>query len=170
MVAHPTQTVPNQEGKQIMANTETVHLSMTPQEADSLAYVLMTSLHTVSMLDRERTDAANAANALFKQLGYGHGTNEQGERVEWGKKVTVSNEELAKAAVIKIASEDEYWRPGDERLVTVEAVSYGHFKFSVAGMHTDYGCVRIQDGKADVFYHDDETMVSCEVCTWPAGS
>jgi hypothetical protein len=85
MVAHTTQTVPNQEGKQIMANTETVHLSMTPQEADSLAYVLMTSLHTVSMLDSERTDAANIANATFKQLGYGHGCDAHGERVEWAE-------------------------------------------------------------------------------------
>jgi hypothetical protein len=66
-----------------MPNQETIHLSMTPQEADSLAYVLMTSLHTVSMLDRERTDAANIANETFKQLDYGHGTNEQGDRVEW---------------------------------------------------------------------------------------
>ena len=66
-----------------MANQETIHLSQTPQEADSTAYVLMTALHTVSMLPHERTDVTNAANALFRQLGYGHGTNERGERVEW---------------------------------------------------------------------------------------
>jgi hypothetical protein len=68
-----------------MANTETIHLHLTPQEADSLAYVLMASLKTTSMLPRERRDAANSANALFDQLKYGHGTNEQGERVEWEK-------------------------------------------------------------------------------------
>jgi hypothetical protein len=68
-----------------MANQESIHLSLTPNEADSLAYVLMTSLHTVNMLPRERTDAAAIANATFKQLKYGHGTNEQGERVEWSK-------------------------------------------------------------------------------------
>lgn len=64
-------------------NKETVILRMTPQEADSVAYVLMTALHVVSMLDRERTDAADAANILFRQLGYDHGTDTKGERVEW---------------------------------------------------------------------------------------
>ena len=68
-----------------MANQETIHLNLTPQEADSVAYVLMTSLHTVSMLERERKDATNAANELFKQLGYGHGTNDLGDREEWNE-------------------------------------------------------------------------------------
>jgi hypothetical protein len=63
-------------------NTETVELHMTPQEADSVAYVLMTALAHISMLDREQTDAANAANALFKQLGYGHHTDKHGSRIE----------------------------------------------------------------------------------------
>ena len=66
-----------------MANKETIHLSLTAQEGDSVAYVLMTALHTVSMLDRERADATEAANALFKQLGYGHGCDSHGERKEW---------------------------------------------------------------------------------------
>jgi hypothetical protein len=69
-----------------MPNQETIHLNLTEREADSLAYLIMTSLHTVRMLDRERTDAANCANELFKQLKYGHGTNERGERVEWERK------------------------------------------------------------------------------------
>lgn len=68
-----------------MANPETIHLSLTPVEADSVAYVLMTSLRIVNMLDRERTDAASASNALFAQLGYGHGTDRHGARVEWNK-------------------------------------------------------------------------------------
>ena len=68
-----------------MANKETIHLSLTPTEGDSVAYVLMTSLHTVSMLDRERLDVYETANALFKQLGYGHGCDTQGNRVEWKK-------------------------------------------------------------------------------------
>lgn len=66
-----------------MANQETIHLNLTPQEGDSVAYVLMAALHTTTMLPRERKDAAEAANALFKQLGYGHGCDEQGERKEW---------------------------------------------------------------------------------------
>ena len=65
-----------------MPNTENFHLHMTVQEADSIAYLLMTSLRVVSMLDRERKDAHAAANALFKQLGYGHTTDAYGGRVE----------------------------------------------------------------------------------------
>lgn len=63
-------------------NTETIHLRMTPREADSVAWLLMTSLHSVSMLDRERKDATDAANTLFKLLGYGVKTDSQGNRVE----------------------------------------------------------------------------------------
>jgi len=66
-----------------MANQETIHLSLTDREADSVAYVLMTALKNVSMLDREREDATEAANALFKQLKYGHGCDSHGERKEW---------------------------------------------------------------------------------------
>ncbi len=66
-----------------MANTETIHLSLTAQEADSVAYVLMSALKRVSMLDRERDDATEVANALFKQLKYGHGCDSRGERAEW---------------------------------------------------------------------------------------
>lgn len=66
-----------------MANNENIHLNLTAQEGDSVAYVLMTALHTVSMLDRERKDVTEAANALFKQLGYGHGCSSMGERIEW---------------------------------------------------------------------------------------
>ena len=69
-------------GREIIMNTEKVTLAMTSAEADSIAYVLQTALHTVTMLDRERKDTTHAANALFTQLGYGHCTNEQGERVE----------------------------------------------------------------------------------------
>lgn len=63
-------------------NTETIELKMTHREADSVAYVLMTALQKVGMLDRERTDVTEAANVLFRQLGYGLGTTEQGERLE----------------------------------------------------------------------------------------
>jgi hypothetical protein len=63
-------------------NTQTVHLNMTPQGADSIAHVLMTSLHEVSMLDRERDDTVEAVNLLFDQLGYGYHTDEHGRRTE----------------------------------------------------------------------------------------
>jgi hypothetical protein len=63
-------------------NAETVTLRMTHQEADSVAYVLMSALRLVSMLPRERTDAYAAAKALFKSLGYGHTTDDRGSRVE----------------------------------------------------------------------------------------
>jgi hypothetical protein len=66
-----------------MANTETIHLNLTAQEGDSVAYVLMTALHTVSMLNRERDNVTEAANALFKQLKYGHGCDSHGNRQEW---------------------------------------------------------------------------------------
>jgi hypothetical protein len=63
-------------------NTETVTLSMTPAEADSVAYVLMSALRTTTMLDRERIDATKAADVLFTRLGYGHTADMHGNRVE----------------------------------------------------------------------------------------
>lgn len=63
-------------------NTEKITLNLTVTEADSLAYVLMSALAATSMLDRERLDATQAANALFEQLGYGHLTTLHGERIE----------------------------------------------------------------------------------------
>jgi hypothetical protein len=66
-----------------MANTEVIHLNLTDREADSVAYVLMAALHTTSMLDSERKDATESANALFKQLKYGHGCDSHGNRKEW---------------------------------------------------------------------------------------
>lgn len=66
-----------------MANKETIHLNLTDREADSVVFVLMAALNRVSMLDRERTDVTEAANALFKQLGYGHGCDSYGNRKEW---------------------------------------------------------------------------------------
>lgn len=66
-----------------MANKENIELRLTDREADSVAFVIMAALSRVSMLPRERTDATEAANALFKQLKYGHGCDSKGERVEW---------------------------------------------------------------------------------------
>lgn len=66
-----------------MANQETIHLNLTAQEGDSVAYVLMAALGRVTMLDRERKDVTEAANELFKQLKYGHGCDSKGERKEW---------------------------------------------------------------------------------------
>ena len=63
-------------------NSETIKLQMTHTEADSLAYVLMSALKRVTMLDREREDATLAANSLFTQLGYSHLTSSYGERIE----------------------------------------------------------------------------------------
>jgi hypothetical protein len=64
-------------------NTENIVLNMTAQEADSVAHVLMAALHHPNMmLDRERKDATAAAQALFKQLGYGYSCDAQGNRVE----------------------------------------------------------------------------------------
>lgn len=67
-------------------NKETITLAMTPGEADKVAYVLMAALHTTSMLDSERDAATEAANTLFRQLGYSHGTNHNGQRIEWPTK------------------------------------------------------------------------------------
>lgn len=76
--------------------------------------------------------------------------------------------EIARRTVIEVASEDEYWSSGDEELVTVEATGDpARFTFSVAGtFSSDYGCVIVRDGKADIYYHDDETMETCAVCGW----
>jgi len=56
---------------------------MTAIEADSVAHVLMASLHQPNfMLERERGHTTTAANVLFKLLGYGYSTDSQGNRVE----------------------------------------------------------------------------------------
>ena len=65
-------------------NIETIHLNMTPREADSIAWLLMTSLGSVGMLDREREHATTAANDLFAQLGYDVQTDTHGKRIEVG--------------------------------------------------------------------------------------
>jgi len=79
----------------------------------------------------------------------------------------MNNNEIAFRTVVKVAGEDEYWEPGDECLVAVEDTDDPEkFTFSVAGMVTDRGCVIVRDGKADVYYHDDETGETCQVCGW----
>jgi hypothetical protein len=76
--------------------------------------------------------------------------------------------EIARNAVIEVASEDEYWQPDDEKLINVETTDDpDKFTFSVAGMVTDRGCVIFRDGKANVHYHDYETSETCQVCGWP---
>jgi len=75
-----------------MANKETIHLGLTDREADSVAYVIMAALKTTSMLPREREDAAETANALFKQLKYGHGCDINGNRVEWPEPAPTAQE------------------------------------------------------------------------------
>lgn len=69
------------EKEKQVANTETIVLRLTPSEADSLAYVLQSALVNVTMLDSERRDATNCANALFDQLKYGHWTTCNGVRM-----------------------------------------------------------------------------------------
>lgn len=63
-------------------NKETVHLNMSPSEADKVAHVLMAALHKVSMLDSERITAHEAADKLFSQLGYGYTSDPFGNRIE----------------------------------------------------------------------------------------
>jgi hypothetical protein len=63
-------------------NTETVMLNMTPREADSVAFVLMSALKRITMLDRERRDTTDAANVLFSGLGYDVRTTDHGDRIE----------------------------------------------------------------------------------------
>lgn len=66
-------------------NKETLSLTMTTGEGDSLAYVLMSALQVVTMTSRERSVTTDGANALFLKLGYRHGTTEYGTRVEWSE-------------------------------------------------------------------------------------
>jgi len=63
-------------------NKETIQLSMTAQEADSLAFVLMAALRTVTMMGSERKTATEAANDLFSQIGYDVRTTDNGARIE----------------------------------------------------------------------------------------
>lgn len=62
-------------------NREVIKLSMTRNEADKVAFVLMSALKTVTMLDQERAVATDAANELFAQLGYDdHRITPEGKR------------------------------------------------------------------------------------------
>jgi hypothetical protein len=88
------------------------------------------------------------------------------ERETEGNKM--DNQEIAREAIIEIAKSDEYWREGDERLITVDETDEpDQFAFAVAGTFgTDYGCVIVRDGKADVHYHDENSGERCQVCGW----
>jgi hypothetical protein len=79
----------------------------------------------------------------------------------------MDNAKIARDAVIRVASEDEFWKDSDERNVIVDPTGNPiWFKFEVAGMTTDRGCVLVLDGKAEVYYHDDETGEVCQACGW----
>jgi hypothetical protein len=78
-----------------------------------------------------------------------------------------TNQEIARAAIIEIASEDEMWQNGRDEAIFINATDDPEkFTFSINGMATDYGCVIIRDDKADVHYHDGDAISICEVCGW----
>jgi hypothetical protein len=57
-------------------------LRMNAGEAHHLAYVLMSALGTVTMLNEREATTMIAANTLFAQLGYDVRTDKNGNRVE----------------------------------------------------------------------------------------
>jgi hypothetical protein len=76
--------------------------------------------------------------------------------------------EIARKTVVEVASEDEDWMPGDERMVTVEATDDpARFYFSVPG--GERGCVVVLDGKAEVYCHNELLNGSCAACGWKFG-
>jgi hypothetical protein len=76
------------------------------------------------------------------------------------------NREIARQLLISIASHDEFWEPGDERLVTVAPTGNPSlFTFAIASFVSEYGCVTFRDGPPEVWFHRDE-IERCVVCGW----
>jgi hypothetical protein len=83
----------------------------------------------------------------------------------------MGNIEIARKAIIEQASQDEFWQPGDERHVFVlKTVKPEWFKFAIAGTFgSDYGCVLVRDGKAEIHDHEDIPGAKCRICGWEQG-
>ena len=83
----------------------------------------------------------------------------------------MSNHRIARDAIIKKASQDEHWQPGDEYNIHVfGTVNAEWFTFAIAGTFgTDYGCVLVRDGKAEIHDHEDSAGAKCSVCGWEFG-
>ena len=80
----------------------------------------------------------------------------------------MSNFEIALEAITEEASQDEFWQPGDERNIYVLAtIKPEWFTFAIAGTFgSDYGCVLVIDGKAEIHDHEDSADAKCSVCGW----
>jgi hypothetical protein len=80
----------------------------------------------------------------------------------------MSNLDIARAAIVKQASQDEHWQPGDEHNIYVlNTIKPEWFRFAIAGTFgSDYGCIVIQDGKAEIHDHEDSAGAKCSVCGW----
>jgi hypothetical protein len=64
-------------------NSEPIILRMTKNEADRIAYVLMSALRTTTMMESERAATMIAVNTLFEQLAYDKiRTDKHGNRTE----------------------------------------------------------------------------------------
>ena len=83
----------------------------------------------------------------------------------------MNNMDIAREAIIKEASQDEHWEPGDERNIYVNATNKsGWFTFAIAGTFgSDYGCILVNDGKAEIHDHEDSAGAKCSVCGWEHG-
>ncbi len=76
------------------------------------------------------------------------------------------NRKIARELLIRIASQDEIWEPGDERLVTVEPTDNPSlFTFAIARFVSEYGCVTFRSGQPEVWFHRAE-IERCVVCGW----
>ncbi len=80
----------------------------------------------------------------------------------------MNNLEIAREAIIEQAKQDEFWQPGDERNIYVDATDKPEwFTFAIAGTFgSDYGCVLVIDGKAEIHDHEDSADAKCSVCGW----
>lgn len=82
------------------------------------------------------------------------------------------NLEVARKAVVNVASEDPYWKSSDEQHIylRVDPTNSRHFTFTITGTASCSGCVLVDASGGEVYFHDADVNTSCVACDWTPDS